>query len=77
MSNKVNYKLHDFYCTECGQKGIPLCRTSKNIREKFHIKDLYCINCKTITKHIETRFCDSEEEVLIELSKYKKKGLTK
>ena len=36
-------------------------------REKYHIKDLHCINpeCRDmeITKNIEVRWCDNYEEV--------------
>lgn len=32
-------------------------------REKWHIKDLYCVQCRTICKCIEVRWCDSYDEV--------------
>lgn len=32
-------------------------------REKYHIKDLYCIYCKDTTKNIEVRSCDTYEKV--------------
>lgn len=32
-------------------------------REKFHIKDLTCMNCGRITKNIEIRHCDWLEEI--------------
>jgi hypothetical protein len=60
------YNIHDFYCCKCGRKGISLPRTGR-VREKFHIKDLYCIHCEEVTKHIEIRFCDDELEVLDKL----------
>ena len=32
-------------------------------REKYHIKDLYCLKCKEVTKCIEIRWCDIYDEV--------------
>ena len=34
-------------------------------REKYHIKDLMCLNCKDedITKNIEVRWCDNYDEI--------------
>lgn len=33
-------------------------------REKKHIKDAFCIECKEITKNIEVRYCDSFDEMM-------------
>lgn len=42
----------DLICSECGNvMTIP--RWKNDRRERFHIKDLYCINCNKITKFIE------------------------
>lgn len=35
-----------------------------NQRKKGHVKDLYCLKCKNITKNLEVRYCDSFDEVL-------------
>ena len=32
-------------------------------REKYHIKDLYCLKCKEVTKCIEIRWCDTYDEI--------------
>lgn len=61
MRNKRK-EYHDFYCIQCGKKGIPLPRTDGFRREKFHRKKLYCIFCKEEVNHIE---CSSEEDVFI------------
>ena len=29
-----------------------------------HEKDLYCLNCKTVTQNMEVRYCDDYEETL-------------
>lgn len=34
-----------------------------NQREKWHVKDLYCMFCKCITKNMEIRWCDTYEEI--------------
>ena len=43
---------HDFYCTRCGKKGIPVCREG-NMRKAGHLKILYCLNCKCEINHAE------------------------
>lgn len=49
-----------FICTVCGEEGIPLIRPQAHLREKNHIKHLYCIRCKRRTPHREIRECDVE-----------------
>lgn len=53
----------DFYCLNCNSK-ITLSRRVCAQREKYHIKDIFCHNCKEITPHIEVRQNDFSEEVL-------------
>lgn len=50
---RKNFSISDFYCTECGQRGISIPRKHGQARETGHIKDLYCIHCKKITKNVE------------------------
>lgn len=52
--------LHDFYCINCGNKGIPLFRQTGHKHKKMHRKKLYCIYCKEEINHIE---CKSLEEI--------------
>ena len=33
-------------------------------REKFHCKDLFCLQCNEITKNVEIRWCDDYLEML-------------
>ena len=47
--------LSDFYCVECGKKGIPIVRKQGSERESGHLKKLFCLNCKTETNHAEIR----------------------
>ena len=61
MSNR-NYSEHEFYCINCGNKGIPLMRQKGFQHEKFHRKKLYCPYCKMEVNHIECRTFDEVEE---------------
>lgn len=56
---------HDFYCINCGKKGIPIGRNKGHLREKFHRKRLYCIYCKQEVNHIEIKSQEDKEEFLI------------
>lgn len=33
-------------------------------REKKHIKDLYCCQCKKVTKNLEVRYCDDFQKMM-------------
>ena len=35
----------------------------RNQREKFHCKDLYCLQCGEVTKNMEIRWCDTYNEI--------------
>ena len=37
----------DFYCTKCGKKGMPLARRKSNVKEKGHMKKLWCYIAKS------------------------------
>ena len=52
--NKTVVK-NDFYCTECGNRGIPAARTTRHQREAGHLKRMYCLFCKKETNHAEIR----------------------
>ena len=51
----TNYQISDFYCTQCGNKGIPIVRKKGQDREAGHLKNLFCLHCKTTTNHCEIR----------------------
>ena len=55
-----NFAEHNFYCIQCGNRGIPLMRKQGFKHEKLHRKKLYCIYCQTEINHIE---CKTPEEV--------------
>ena len=52
---KKTSEVSDFYCTQCGKKGIPVIRKNGQFREKGHLKKLYCCYCKEETNHVEVR----------------------
>lgn len=58
-------KTSDFICLKCLQRNVKG-MDRKRIRERFHVKDLYCIYCLDKTKQIEMRYCDYFPEVMAE-----------
>lgn len=50
-----NIVLSDFYCTKCGNKGIPVFRTVGKEREPGHLKKLFCIHCQEEVNMVEIR----------------------
>ncbi|MCQ2499365.1 MAG: hypothetical protein MJ133_10330 [Lachnospiraceae bacterium] len=65
---------HDFYCTRCGRKGIPVCRHGR-MREPGHLKKLFCINCQEEINHVE---CVSASKYTVEdfLKEYENSNFT-
>lgn len=57
----ARYESHDFYCVNCGHKGLPCQRKRGQQREQFHRKKLYCVFCKTEVNHIEVRNQEEKE----------------
>ena len=56
----MKFNEHDFYCINCGHKGIPLSRKQGHQHERFHRKKLFCIYCQQEVNHIE---CKNDEDV--------------
>ena len=56
----MSYEQSDFYCINCGQKGIPCLRPQARRRERCHRKKLYCPHCGYTINHIE---CRTDEDV--------------
>ena len=44
---------HEFYCTKCGNKGIPIPRRKGAEREPGHLKKLFCLTCQEETNHVD------------------------
>ena len=60
----AKYESHDFYCINCGNKGLPVFRNNGRLHEEFHRKKLWCCHCKTECNHIEIRNQEEKEEFL-------------
>ena len=52
--------LHNFYCINCGNKGIELMRQQSHKHSKHHRKKLYCIHCQCEVNHVE---CKNERDI--------------
>ena len=52
---KNNYEQSIFYCTRCGRQGIPVFRNKGKLREKGHLKTLFCIYCNDTVNHVEIK----------------------
>lgn len=64
-------KKSRFICIQClkvNQLGEGIQRMGKQ-REKGHIKDLFCLQCKEDTKNLEVRYCDIFDEMMGEAEK--------
>ena len=49
------YETHSFWCLNCGQQTTPIMRKTGYLKEKFHRKKLFCINCGVEVNCIECR----------------------
>lgn len=45
----------EFYCTQCGNKGIPIVRQTGSERAAGHLKRIYCLKCQKETNHAECK----------------------
>ena len=64
-----HFSISNFYCTKCGNQGIPISRKNGSRRGYQHLKKLYCIYCKEEVNHIEVRDIDNKEDVIKNLLK--------
>ena len=51
----MKLSISDFYCTQCGRKGIPISRIKGREREAGHLKKLFCLTCQKETNHVECK----------------------
>jgi len=66
----LNYTINYFVCPECGHE-IPLPRRKSKVRERGHIKDLYCPWCGKVQKTKEIRLNRSVVNLAGEVVEYK------
>lgn len=45
-----------YFCTLCGNGGIPIMRIKGKEREPGHLKKLWCLHCRKETNHVECKF---------------------
>lgn len=62
--NVRNLELSNFYCINCGKKGLDLMRQASFRHSKMHRKKLYCFYCKTEVNHIECKTIEDVENFL-------------
>ena len=55
MPRSKSFSFDDFYCTQCGGKGIPILRQLGKERNAGHLKKLYCLRCGKETNHVECK----------------------
>ena len=60
--NRAKRVISDFYCINCGKKGIPVWRKRGHLREPGHRKALYCTTCGRVVNHIEIRTMEEAEK---------------
>lgn len=53
--NIRSMSINDFYCTKCGNKGVPIIRTIGQDREPGHLKKLFCLTCQEERNMVEIR----------------------
>lgn len=68
-----NMESHNFYCINCGRKGMVLSRNKGFKHKSFHRKKMYCFYCKRDINMVE---CKDEYESRKFLDNFKK-GLYK
>lgn len=52
---KTKFIISDFYCTQCGERGIEIPRKVNKQKEPGHLKKIYCLKCKKETNHVEIK----------------------
>jgi hypothetical protein len=50
---QVQMELHQFFCVQCGNEGIPIMRKKSKKKETAHLKKLYCRYCEEEVNHCE------------------------
>ena len=55
LKNIKSITLSDFYCTCCGNKGIPIFRTIGQEREPGHLKKIFCLYCQEEKNMVEIK----------------------
>jgi len=51
----MSFVTHRFFCPRCGEETLPVVRNTGKMREKGHLKMLYCYHCKMTLNMVECR----------------------
>lgn len=62
----MSYISNEFYCINCGERGIDIARNRGHQHKAGHLKKLYCIHCRKVCNHYE---CPTPKDV----ERFKKK----
>lgn len=60
------FETHDFYCINCGKKGIPITRKLGHQHGAFHRKSMYCPYCKHTVNHVECRNQEERDQFMLD-----------
>ncbi len=78
---RQNVVMSEFYCTQCGNKGLPVWRRAGKEREAGHLKKLFCLKCGRETNHAEckesTHYQFSDFKIEFEYGNFTEEGLRK
>ncbi len=53
--NARNSVTHRFFCPRCGEETLPVVRSNSKLRERGHLKMLYCYHCNMTINMVECR----------------------
>ena len=65
----ANFISHDCYCIYCGNKGISVVRNNGRMRKKGHLKNLYCVYCRRVTRHYEVYDNEDKDKFIEKFNK--------
>lgn len=57
----TRFEQHKFFCTACGNEGLPVWRNPASQRGKGHLKKLWCVHCAREVNHYE---CYTEKDIM-------------
>lgn len=62
--------IHNFYCTQCGTRGIPIPRKNNKQREAGHLKKMYCLCCDKEVNFVEINDKYTYNDFLVEFENH-------
>lgn len=79
MPKQKNFIVdNEFYCVDCGSKGIPVVRRKGAERGAGHLKKLYCLKCGREVNHVEcipwTKYTHEDFLIERELNNFDEEG---